>query len=55
MKGGKRKMNKINGWLFILIAILMALPLFKVDLGTTGSGLIALAFLVIGVVKLMAK
>jgi hypothetical protein len=48
-------MHKVNGWLFLLIGILMLLPLIGVDVGTVGSWLIMLAFVVIGVLKITAK
>ncbi len=49
-------MAKLSAWLFTLIGLLYLLPLLGMDTGgTTGWGmwLITLAFLVVGVSKLM--
>lgn len=48
-------MDKINAWIFIIIGILFLLPLISVDIGTVGSWLIMLGFLVIGILKLVSK
>jgi hypothetical protein len=47
-------MAKLTAWLITLIGVLLILPLIKIDLGTTVSAwLIALAWLIIGISKLM--
>ena len=47
-------MAKLSAWLVTLIGVLYLLPLLGVDIGSTLSmWLIALAFLVMGVGKLM--
>ena len=47
-------MAKLTAWLITLIGVLLILPLIKIDLGATVSAwLIALAWLVIGISKLM--
>lgn len=46
-------MAKLSAWLFTLIGVLYLLPLLGMDTGTWGTWLIALAFLVVGISKLM--
>ena len=46
-------MAKLSAWLVTLIGILWLLPLLGVGTGTWGSWLIGLAFLVMGISKLM--
>ena len=47
-------MAKLSAWLVTLIGVLWLLPLLGLDIGATVSGwLIGLAFLVMGVGKLM--
>ena len=48
-------MNKLFAYLMTLIGILFVLPLLGVDLGMIGSWLIALSFLVIGIVGITEK
>jgi len=46
-------MAKLTAWLVTLIGVLWLLPLLGVSTGTWGTWLIGLAFLVVGVGKLM--
>ena len=46
-------MAKLTAWLVTLIGVLWLLPLLGVPTGTWGTWLIGLAFLVVGVGKLM--
>jgi len=45
--------NTINAWIFVLIGIFMVLPLLNVALGLFGTWIIAIGFLVIGILKLV--
>ena len=46
-------MAKLTAWLMTLVGVLLLLPLIGVGTGSWGSWLIALAFLVMGIGKLM--
>ncbi|MCR4284800.1 MAG: hypothetical protein NUV97_02010 [archaeon] len=46
-------MAKTSAWLFTLIGVLFVLPLLGMDTGTWGPWLVALAFLVVGITKLV--
>ncbi len=48
-------MNKLIGWIFLIIGILMLLPLIKVSVGMIGDWLVVLGYLVIGIVWLTGK
>ena len=46
-------MAKLSAWLVTLIGVLYLLPLIGVSTGTWGPWLVALAFIVMGIGKLM--
>ncbi len=47
-------MNKLIGWIFIIIGVIMLLPLLNLTfLGTAGDWLVMLGYLVIGIMWLM--
>ncbi len=53
-KGGCIQMAKLTAWLVTLVGVLLLLPMLGVDIGASLSAwLIALAWLVVGVSKLM--
>ena len=46
-------MEKVIGWIFVVIGVLMLLPLISLDIGLVGGWLIMLGFLAIGVLTLL--
>ena len=48
-------MEKIKDILFIIVGILLALPLLKVDLGMFPAWAVAVAFLIIGILGFIKK
>jgi len=54
MKGGNFKMQKISGWLFLLIALTWLLPLLGVTLGNMDvhQWIATIALVIIGIMEL---
>jgi len=48
-------MNKLIGWIFLIIGILMLLPLIGVALGSISEWLVMLGYLIVGIVWITGK
>jgi len=55
MKGGRKRMKNINGWLFLLIALMLLLPLVRIDTGSWGPWINVIAFAIIGFMMVKGK
>jgi hypothetical protein len=51
-KGGEKNMQKLNGWLWLLIALMWLLPLVTVDTGVWGPWISVIALVIIGIFEL---
>jgi len=53
---GSKKMKNVNGWLFLLIAVIWLLPLINVSIGAAASGWIqTIALAIIGITMISNK
>lgn len=48
-------MDKLIGWIFLIIGILMLLPLIGVALGSVSGWLVTIGFLLVGIIWITKK